>query len=126
MIRIIVSKSVQEQHGQSNALLEHFGQSKEEVRERVLATLSGALAKLRLFAAQQISKIEREELRIESEEPQKLFKKISAAHQQLIGGLVERSVESKLMLLAALSGEHLFLLGPPGVSPLFELFLNMF
>lgn len=86
----------------------------------MLATLKGALAKLRLMAAQRLAEIRRDLQEEEEEshfkEPSKLFKKISNAHRQLIGGLVERSVESKLMLLAALSGEHLFLLGPPGAS----------
>ncbi|CAJ1367553.1 unnamed protein product, partial [Effrenium voratum] len=49
-------------------------------------------------------------------EPSGLAEKLPWAFRQLSEGLVERSVETKLLLLAALSGEHLFLLGPPGTA----------
>eukprot|EP00929_Paragymnodinium_shiwhaense_P044486 TRINITY_DN22816_c0_g1_i2.p1 TRINITY_DN22816_c0_g1~~TRINITY_DN22816_c0_g1_i2.p1 ORF type:complete len:231 (-),score=24.13 TRINITY_DN22816_c0_g1_i2:164-856(-) len=42
--------------------------------------------------------------------------RLSTAHAALTAGLQERSVEATLLLLAALSGEHLFLCGPPGTA----------
>lgn len=41
---------------------------------------------------------------------------VRRAAELLSTGLVEREVEVKLMLLAALAGEHLLLLGPPGTA----------
>lgn len=43
-------------------------------------------------------------------------KGLYSAYAKLSDGLVERSVEAKLLLLAALAGEHLFLLGSPGTA----------
>jgi len=41
---------------------------------------------------------------------------LSEAYAAITDGLMERSVEAKLLLLAALTGEHLFLLGAPGTA----------
>eukprot|EP00854_Cymbomonas_tetramitiformis_P025429 gene25429-31053_t len=45
--------------------------------------------------------------------PSDLTKRIGKVLQRIGRGLVERSEESQMVLLAALSGEHLLLLGPP-------------
>lgn len=45
-----------------------------------------------------------------------LFKKIKRIQSQLIQGLVEREQTIKLTLLAALAGEHILLIGPPGTG----------
>lgn len=45
-----------------------------------------------------------------------LFKKIQRIQTQLMQGLIEREQIIKLALLAALSGEHILLIGPPGTG----------
>lgn len=45
-----------------------------------------------------------------------LFKKIKRIQNQLTQGLVEREQTIKLTLLAALAGEHILLIGPPGTG----------
>jgi MoxR-like ATPase len=45
-----------------------------------------------------------------------LFKKIKRIQSQLTQGLVEREQTIKLTLLAALAGEHILLIGPPGTG----------
>jgi MoxR-like ATPase len=42
--------------------------------------------------------------------------RLAGAYDLLTDGLLERSVEAKLLLLAAICGEHLFLVGPPGTA----------
>lgn len=49
-------------------------------------------------------------------EDTELRAKIKVAIKKLSTGLLEREVEVRLMLLAALCGEHLLLLGPPGTA----------
>ena len=107
---------LKEPQGQSTQLLQRFDQSPEEVRRRVLGTLEGPLAKLRLTAANELLKLKKEVTMAAPKEEPPLAAKLRTAYEQLTGGLVERSVEAKLLLLAALSGEHLFLLGPPGTA----------
>lgn len=45
-----------------------------------------------------------------------LYTRVSAAIRQLEDGLVERSTEARILLLAALCGEHVLFLGPPGTA----------
>lgn len=45
-----------------------------------------------------------------------LFKKIKRIQSQLTQGLIEREQTIKLTLLAALAGEHILLIGPPGTG----------
>ena len=47
---------------------------------------------------------------------QRLAKILQPAEQFLSSGLVDRGLEAKLLLLAALAGEHLLLIGPPGTA----------
>lgn len=42
--------------------------------------------------------------------------RLNEAIRELSHGLIEREVEVRLLLLAALSQEHLLLLGPPGTA----------
>ena len=42
--------------------------------------------------------------------------RVRATAERLAHGLLERDTEVRLMLLAALAGEHLLLLGPPGTA----------
>jgi MoxR-like ATPase len=43
-------------------------------------------------------------------------KQLEFAIEKLKAGLVERDTEARLMLLAALSGEHILFIGPPGTA----------
>lgn len=45
-----------------------------------------------------------------------LTARLASLRDRLLGGLVERDVPIRLALLAALAGEHLFLIGPPGTA----------
>lgn len=45
-----------------------------------------------------------------------LRQQLGAAINHLQAGLVERDTEVRLMLLAALSGEHILFIGPPGTA----------
>eukprot|EP00930_Biecheleria_cincta_P037600 TRINITY_DN25826_c0_g1_i1.p1 TRINITY_DN25826_c0_g1~~TRINITY_DN25826_c0_g1_i1.p1 ORF type:complete len:738 (+),score=129.92 TRINITY_DN25826_c0_g1_i1:288-2501(+) len=111
---------LKDERGEACSLLDRFGQEKEHVRRRILQTLSGPLARIRLQAANELLRFRSEE----SAAPPDSFEGVEAALMQklqksltlITEGLVERSVEAKLLLLAALGGEHLFLLGPPGTA----------
>ncbi|KAK3246267.1 hypothetical protein CYMTET_44196 [Cymbomonas tetramitiformis] len=48
--------------------------------------------------------------------PKELMQRLGEVLQRISRGLVERGDESQMVLLAALSGEHLLLLGPPGTA----------
>ncbi|CAE8739362.1 unnamed protein product, partial [Polarella glacialis] len=113
---------LQDDRGDARALLDRFQEEPEAVRRRVLATLSGPLAQLRLFAANRLLELRegavassKKEM-AEKADQEPLTVKLLQAHRSLTKGLIERSLEAKLLLLAALSGEHLFLLGPPGTA----------
>ncbi|GFR51977.1 hypothetical protein Agub_g14504 [Astrephomene gubernaculifera] len=54
--------------------------------------------------------------RIEFNPDSELRKRVVASIQKLAKGLLERDVEVRLLLLAALCCEHLLLLGPPGTA----------
>ena len=47
---------------------------------------------------------------------QTLLEMLEPARSFLSSGLVDRALEAKLLLLAALAGEHLLLIGPPGTA----------
>ncbi|EIE24598.1 hypothetical protein COCSUDRAFT_40953 [Coccomyxa subellipsoidea C-169] len=53
---------------------------------------------------------------VEQAAASELKQKILATVQALKEGLLEREMEVRLLLLAALAGEHLLLLGPPGTA----------
>lgn len=52
----------------------------------------------------------------QSQDSSSLQHRLQEAIRELSHGLIEREVEVRLLLLAALSQEHLLLLGPPGTA----------
>lgn len=95
-------------------LLEELGIRPQQVRPAALASLGG-------FFAQAEAQAEAWLVGLCSDfyEPARCgapLKGLQSSFAKLADGLVERSVEAKLLLLAALAGEHLFLLGFPGTA----------
>lgn len=111
---------LKDERGEACSLLERFEQEHEDVRRRILQTLSGPLASIRLQAANELLKFRSEELAAPTDTAEgleaALMQKLRKSLTLITEGLIERSVEAKLLLLAALGGEHLFLLGPPGTA----------
>mmetsp|Transcript_2882 Transcript_2882/g.6360 ORF Transcript_2882/g.6360 Transcript_2882/m.6360 type:complete len:643 (-) Transcript_2882:22-1950(-) len=82
------------------------------LRKHALGSLDGFLAQAESRSEGTLSKLFQEEV----QEPLKPPIKLEAACASLSKDLMERDVEAKLLMLAALSGEHLFLLGAPGTA----------
>lgn len=110
---------MREEKGEAMELILAFKEDPVQVQYRVLGTLSGPLARIKLTAMNEINKLRETTTIPEGEDSShisELVQRLAGANAILTRGLVERSVEAKLLLLAALSGEHLFLLGPPGTA----------
>ncbi|CAE8737158.1 unnamed protein product, partial [Polarella glacialis] len=120
-------------------LLASLGADLELVRARLLDNLPGQMALVQAAAAHAIAALRQEasaaaapklavwpprpsrnqrgNARDLGAQPSKpLAHRLAHAHSLLTEGLLERSVEAKLMLLATISGEHLLFLGPPGTA----------
>jgi len=63
-----------------------------------------------------LQKIEQWQSAPEPLEMGEMAERIMATAKDLEAGLVERSLEARILLLAAFCGEHLLLLGPPGTA----------
>lgn len=106
--------------GDACEMMRTLRQDLGDVRLKVLASLDGPLAAVKLRAAQRLESMRAscdvQPNRKARSEKQPLASVLMEALDVIENGLVERSVEAKLLLLAAVSGEHLFLLGPPGTA----------
>jgi MoxR-like ATPase len=51
-----------------------------------------------------------------AELPARIIRLLSSEPKELLTGLIERDEQMRLMLLAALAGEHALLIGPPGTA----------
>eukprot|EP00929_Paragymnodinium_shiwhaense_P043597 TRINITY_DN22410_c0_g2_i3.p1 TRINITY_DN22410_c0_g2~~TRINITY_DN22410_c0_g2_i3.p1 ORF type:complete len:1399 (-),score=279.90 TRINITY_DN22410_c0_g2_i3:463-4191(-) len=114
---------LRDSRGRGCEILGRLGADLMEIRGRVLDTLTGTFAGIKREAMRQLEAVRMDfqasralDEVVESQARLNLAGRLKSAHQELTHGLVERSVESKLLLLAALAGEHVFFLGPPGTA----------
>jgi len=82
------------------------------LRMHALRSLDGFLAQAESKSEASLSKL----FQVKAQEPLKPPIALQDAIAALSKDLMERDVEAKLLMLAALSGEHLFLLGAPGTA----------
>ncbi|KAK3281171.1 hypothetical protein CYMTET_11021 [Cymbomonas tetramitiformis] len=94
---------------QATELLAHFSKEieAEQNHERALQ------AKVDRFVAE--ASVDGEDI-AEGRLPEDVLSRLQDALRQIGAGLIERDAEARLVLLAALTGEHLLLLGPPGTA----------
>lgn len=101
------------------------GYTKEEAAEKD-AAFAATEAALKKEVEQELAKVEGEikelsrasdgDLPDMEDEAKALYIRLNEAISVCQEGLIERDVEVRLMLLAALSGEHVLFIGPPGTA----------
>lgn len=97
-------------------LEEELGVKPQQLRPAALASLGGFFAQAEAQAEAWLIGLCSDLHEPRGAGASKPLKGLASAYAKLTDGLVERSVEAKLLLLAALAGEHLFLLGSPGTA----------
>lgn len=114
---------LQDPRGAACGLLAAADIKKADVRRLALEFLPGSVAAVQSSVARHIDQLHRQaatEADDSAGSPAKpvasLGERLAQSYAALTQDLVERSVEAKLLLLAALGGEHVFFLGPPGTA----------
>ncbi|CAE7806154.1 ravA [Symbiodinium sp. CCMP2456] len=99
-------------------LLESFGLQAMDAKRAVLERLPGTTARNHAAATELISQALRKGsgVALASKSSQIWPCLLASSLERMTCGFKERAVEAKILLLAAIAGEHVLLLGPPGTG----------